>query len=168
MRFSGKKNRIPSEHKQIETPEGVSFCARRRRDSRRWLSHLSGRAPKNDPPDRFTGFADGGIRSGASPLSRPAPKNDPPDRFTGFAVGAVRIPPSTNKNEAPNGVSFCSRRRRDSNPRDPEVKRISSAPRYDRFDTSACIVPDTVFDAGTFILSFDDFPILPNLLSVLQ
>ena len=47
-------------------------------------------------------------------------------------------------------------------------KRISSAPRYDRFDTSAYIVPDTVFDAGTFILSFDDFPILPNLLSVLQ
>ena len=28
------------------------------------------------------------------------------------------------------------RRRRDSNPRAPEGKRISSAPRYDRFDTS--------------------------------
>ena len=32
--------------------------------------------------------------------------------------------------------SFFARRRRDSNPRAPEGKRISSAPRYDRFDTS--------------------------------
>ena len=34
----------------------------------------------------------------------------------------------------------CKRRRRDSNPRAPEGKRISSAPRYDRFDTSPCNV----------------------------
>ena len=32
--------------------------------------------------------------------------------------------------------SFFARRRRDSNPRAPEGKRISSAPRYDHFDTS--------------------------------
>ena len=32
------------------------------------------------------------------------------------------------------------RRRRDSNPRAPEGKRISSAPRYDHFDTSAYVV----------------------------
>ncbi len=31
------------------------------------------------------------------------------------------------------------RRRRDSNPRAPEGKRISSAPRYDHFDTSAFV-----------------------------
>ena len=33
-------------------------------------------------------------------------------------------------------ASFFKRRRRDSNPRAPEGKRISSAPRYDHFDTS--------------------------------
>ncbi len=87
--------------------------------------------------------ADGGIRSGASPLSRQAPKNDPPDRFSGYAVGSVRTPPSVRTKKGMHLHSFFARRRRDSNPRDPEVKRISSAPRYDRFDTSACfIVPD--------------------------
>ena len=35
---------------------------------------------------------------------------------------------------------FHARRRRDSNPRAPEGKRISSAPRYDHFDTSAYVV----------------------------
>ena len=34
------------------------------------------------------------------------------------------------------GNPFFARRRRDSNPRAPEGKRISSAPRYDRFDTT--------------------------------
>ena len=33
-------------------------------------------------------------------------------------------------------IGGSQRRRRDSNPRAPEGKRISSAPRYDRFDTS--------------------------------
>ena len=33
-------------------------------------------------------------------------------------------------------TGIIQRRRRDSNPRGPEAKRISSAPRYDRFDTS--------------------------------
>lgn len=32
--------------------------------------------------------------------------------------------------------SLFQRSRRDSNPRAPEGKRISSAPRYDRFDTT--------------------------------
>ena len=32
------------------------------------------------------------------------------------------------------------RRRRDSNPRAREGKRISSAPRYDHFDTSPCML----------------------------
>ena len=35
---------------------------------------------------------------------------------------------------------FRVRRRRDSNPRAPEGKRISSAPRYDHFDTSAYVL----------------------------
>ena len=85
---------------------------------------------------------DGGIRSGASPLSRQVPKNDSPNRFSGYAVGTVRIPPScVRKKGCLMGILFLCRRRRDSNPRDPEVKRISSAPRYDRFDTSAYTVP---------------------------
>ena len=35
-------------------------------------------------------------------------------------------------------IPVLQRRRRDSNPRAPEGKRISSAPRYDRFDTTPC------------------------------
>ena len=43
------------------------------------------------------------------------------------------------------------RRRRDSNPRAPEGKRISSAPRYDHFDTS----PDSIScGCGSGIHSF--------------
>ena len=46
-----------------------------------------------------------------------------------------RMPVSEKSRELP-FLTFFSRRRRDSNPRAPEGKRISSAPRYDRFDTS--------------------------------
>ena len=57
----------------------------------------------------------------------------------------LRSNPSVRKQiETPSWCLYCLRRRRDSNPRDPEVKRISSAPRYDRFDTSACL-------SGTFV-----------------
>ena len=41
------------------------------------------------------------------------------------------------------------RRRRDSNPRAPEGKRISSAPRYDHFDTSANVDRGDRVSGGT-------------------
>ena len=62
----------------------------------------------------------------------------------------VRTPPSGRAKKGMLLHSFCARRRRDSNPRDPEVKRISSAPRYDRFDTSACIGARRL--TGTFFM----------------
>ena len=45
------------------------------------------------------------------------------------------------------------RRRRDSNPRAPEGKRISSAPRYDHFDTSPDLLPLT-FSTYTQLLYY--------------
>ncbi len=44
-------------------------------------------------------YADGGIRSGASPLSRRTAKNDPQDHFSGFAVAVVRIPLCVQKKD---------------------------------------------------------------------
>ena len=49
----------------------------------------------------------------------------------------IRLP--ENKFGGAAQSSSKARRRRDSNPRAPEGKRISSAPRYDRFDTSAFV-----------------------------
>lgn len=42
-------------------------------------------------------------------------------------------------------LKASGRRRRDSNPRAPEGKRISSAPRYDRFDTSPYNINEIFF-----------------------
>ena len=55
------------------------------------------------------------------------------------------------------------RRRRDSNPRAPEGKRISSAPRYDHFDTSPILYK--VVEITPFICAVHSFFIIPEFSS---
>ena len=55
------------------------------------------------------------------------------------ADDGIRAGSSAEKKDTFRYPFICARRRRDSNPRAPEGKRISSAPRYDHFDTSANI-----------------------------
>ena len=88
--------------------------------------------------ERFFRNADGGIPTGGFAAFQAALlRNDPPDRPFRLRRRSGSNPFMYTKTEYLSVPCFRVRRRRDSNPRAPEGKRISSAPRYDHFDTSA-------------------------------
>ncbi len=86
----------------------------------------------------FSLSADGGIPTGGFAAFQAALlRYDPPDRIFRLRRRSGSNPFMYTKTEYLSVPCFRVRRRRDSNPRAPEGKRISSAPRYDHFDTSA-------------------------------
>ena len=101
----------------------------------------------------------GGIRSGAPHLSRRLRHRC----STGASYAILdRMPQRSNpfmctKKGCTLASFFCARRRRDSNPRAPEGKRISSAPRYDHFDTSAFLknMQNIAFPKVTLQVTFE-------------
>ena len=98
--------------------------------------------------------ADGGIPTGGFAAFQVALlRNDPPDRPFRPCRRSGSNPFMYTKMGCLMASHFCVRRRRDSNPRAPEGKRISSAPRYDHFDTSA----DVLFATLIILIDFNYF-----------